>query len=101
MGIAAALQSFSDTCESKTIQGGAIHSIPFPAAVESVALLLTTDGRPLNARIELLQGPNNNKQIMEVYTEDGLERPFYDILEKHQGWATSSASAIQRPSNFH
>ena len=86
VGIAAALQSFSNTCVSKTIQGGAIHSIPFPAAVESVALLLTTDGRPLNARIELLQGPNNNKQIMEVYTEDGLERPFYAILEKHQGW---------------
>jgi hypothetical protein len=81
VGLGAATQSLSEMSTSKTVQGGAIHTIPFAIAVESVALLLKTDGRPLNARIELLQGPNNNKQIMEVYTEDGLERPFYAVIE--------------------
>ncbi len=69
------------TTELRPIQGGAIFTKPFPSAVQSVQCAIKSDGRPIRARIELLQGPNNNKSVLELYTEDGFERPFYVIVD--------------------
>lgn len=66
---------------AKNLQGGATRSYQFEAAVDSVQVLLFSEGMPLNARIELIQGPNNNRQVIELYTDDGADRPFFCFIE--------------------
>ena len=65
----------------KVCQGGATLTERLQPEVQSVQVFLQSEGRPLQCRIELIQGPNNVKQVMEVYTEEGTVRPFYAILE--------------------
>ena len=65
----------------KMIQGGATITERFDANVNSVQVYLSSEGRPINCRIELISGPNTMKQVMEVYCEEGNVRPFYTVIE--------------------
>lgn len=69
------------TSKPKICQGGATITERFNPEVQSVQVFLQSEGRPMECRIELIQGPNNVKQVMEVYTEEGSIRPFYAIIE--------------------
>jgi hypothetical protein len=61
--------------------GGALRTYPFDPNVESVVVRIETNGFPLAARIELLQGPNNNKQVLELHTHDGVLHPFMAVIQ--------------------
>lgn len=64
-----------------TIQGGALRTYPFDYSVGSVQVTITSQGYPCNCRIEILQGPNTNRQGIELYTDNGRDRPISYILE--------------------
>lgn len=64
-----------------TIQGGAERTWPFDWSVASVQIHLTSAGMPINARIELRQGPNCIRQGIELYSDDGRGRPISYVLE--------------------
>lgn len=67
--------------EPELVQGGKIMSHTFEGNVESVQILLKTDERNMKAMIELIQGPNQPKQIIEVYASVGYKNPFYIVLQ--------------------
>jgi len=51
--------------------GGALRSFPLDSSVKKLEVVLNTDGKQLNARIELLNAPNNPKQTFECFTNNG------------------------------
>lgn len=64
-----------------TVQGGALRTWSFKNHyVEKIQVILRTDGRPLNANVELWQGPDNCPHRMQVYVEDGSIRDFNAII---------------------
>jgi len=66
-----------------TVKGGDHHIFQFDISVDSVQILLKSAGQPLNARVELLQvsNPGNYRQMIELYSKDGLDQPFFATLQ--------------------
>ncbi|KAL3939695.1 MAG: hypothetical protein SGARI_001277, partial [Bacillariaceae sp.] len=76
------LKRLYESANPRVVQGdGASYVVPLEESVARCQVLITTEGGPLNARIELLQGPDNVKQVVEVSTEDGKARPFFAVME--------------------
>jgi len=63
------------------VDGGVLRTFSIEPNVESVLVELWSEGLPIKARIELWQGPNNVKQMGEVYVDDGNAKPFAAVLE--------------------
>jgi hypothetical protein len=63
------------------VQGGSLRTWSYRSPlVENVQIVLSTEGRPLDADIELWNGPDNTPCKMRVYVENGQLRPFSAVI---------------------
>merc|ERR1719178_453570 len=68
------------------VQGGSLRTWSYRNPfVEQVQVVLSTEGRPLDADIELWHGPDNTPCKMRVYVENGQIRPFSAVIETPRG----------------
>ena len=63
------------------IEGGAVKMAPFHVDVDQLQVLMTTEGKQLHAKIEMLNGPNNVKCEYEVFTNNGLLNALFVVFE--------------------
>lgn len=65
----------------ETVQGGALKTFTMDHYVEAVQVTITSDGLPVNAKVELWGTGSNIKQLAEVYNDNGQTRPFAAIID--------------------
>jgi len=83
-GLDKAYASVSKLGAPEHVQGGKISSWTFGAEVESVQVLIASQDvgeRNMKAKIELTQGPNQVKQVIELYVSAGYKNPFYCVIQ--------------------
>lgn len=81
-GSGAVIKDLAEWGNAKVLNGdSSVESFHFSHTVESVQVLLRTDGRPMHARIELQSGPSHSVQTIDVYSENGLDFPFFAVID--------------------
>lgn len=79
-GLSKAYDTHFAGVEANHVQGGKITSYTFGPEVDSIHVLLKTVERNMKAKIELTQGPNQVKQVIELYASKGYKNPFYAVI---------------------
>jgi hypothetical protein len=80
----------SSTATSEGLQeiqgdGRTMFNTPYQHNSGRQQVYLTTEGRPLDASVELYEGPNNTPTRLRVYSEDGRLRPFRTTVASAPG----------------
>ena len=69
------------TARGETVQGGSLKTFSLPSHVNAAQVTITSDGLPVNAKVELWGTSTQVKQLAEVYNDNGQIRPFAAILD--------------------
>jgi hypothetical protein len=80
-GSGAVVKDLAEWGKAHSLNGDSVESFHFSHTVESVQVLLRTDGRPMHARIELQSGPSHAVQTIDIYSENGLDFPFFAVID--------------------
>ena len=92
------------TTSSERVDGGALRSYPIDASVKQLEVVLKTDGKQLNARIELLNAPNNPKQTFECFTNNGELNSLcvcFNIPDEYTTVRVINLAPVEFPCNVH
>lgn len=65
----------------ETVQGGSLKTFSLPSHVDAAQVTITSDGLPVNAKVELWGTSSHIKQLAEVYNDNGQTRPFAAIVD--------------------
>lgn len=65
----------------ETVQGGSLKTFTLPSHVNAAQVTITSDGLPVNAKVELWGTSSHIKQLAEVYNDNGQTRPFAAIID--------------------
>lgn len=76
----------------KTVDGGALQTFMFDHSTNSVYIEIFSQGRPINARVELWQGPSATKQLGRIYADDGNMRPWSAVIPLNTGYSGGGGS---------
>ena len=67
------------------VDGGSLKTVTLPYHVQNVKLSLRSQGGPIKATVELWEGPGAAKQVAEVDSQDGLNKPFSAMIDTSGG----------------
>mmetsp|Transcript_7628 Transcript_7628/g.11572 ORF Transcript_7628/g.11572 Transcript_7628/m.11572 type:complete len:274 (+) Transcript_7628:56-877(+) len=85
---ASALDSFAGWRPILVQGDGTVKAFNLADDVEHVEILLTTQTRNMKAYIEILKGPNDDNEIIEVDTDNAYLHPFYTVIQAAEGCNT-------------
>jgi WW domain len=83
----------------ENIDGGALRTWTVDASVDCVRVHIRSEGGPVNALVEVWQGPGQSMQVAEVYADDGLDKPFTTMIQT-PGYGTTIAVRNIGPMTF-